>query len=456
MNANLNAKVHIGASDSVNYYNQFLKRYDDSTNSILVSEPAAAESSSLFVIDVQDDFILPPPGLPFDDPGYIYGRFNVEDGAKMTKELGAFIVANMNKFTKVVFSRDTHTVDHCSFGTSAGPFPNHCVANHVGSKMHDDMKLPAIMKGSNVEVIFKGCAQTTDSFGAVPYSTKDADTKKYSERRQLGKCTLDGFTGGKYLKDITKNFEDYPFTGIPKYTQVDEKLCAESSAEKIAAELGDAFQLQSLIPEGQTSGSHNIYVVGVAGDYCVKDTAMNIMNSLPENKMLNGVTVNVYILQPFVRYGFLPIQYLGGFNNVYKNAPAVQRANYSNMRKDKDINQYVFKYDGENKVALTKEEIVEKKDYIDKILSFKNALTKYNFAGDKVLNALGNAGKSNPEVLCSFLSPVKDIIADYKKAGVKMLLTTPSTFTMGNVTGGRYSKTRKSRKSKKARRSRKH
>ena len=213
---NSNPKVHIGASDSVNYYNQFLKRYDDSTNSILVSEPAAAESSSLFVIDVQDDFILPPPGLPFLPKGYTYGRFNVEDGVNMTKELGAFIVANMDKFTKVVFSRDTHTVDHCSFGTSAGPFPNHCVANHVGSKFHDDMKLPAIMNDSKVEVIFKGCAQTTDSFGAVPYSTKDDETKKYSERRQLGNCTLDGFTGGKYLKDKTKSFEDYPFTGIPQ------------------------------------------------------------------------------------------------------------------------------------------------------------------------------------------------------------------------------------------------
>ena len=165
---------------------------------------------------------------------------------------------------------------------------------------------------------------------------------------------------------------------------------------------------------------------------------MNIMKSLPDNKILNGVKINVYILQPFVRYGFLPIQFLGGFNNVYKSRAVVKRTNYTNIKDGKDINQYVFKYDGANKKLLTHDEIVEKQKYINSILSFKDALELYDFNPGKVKNALNSAGITNPEVLCSFLSPVKDIIEDYRKTGVKILLTTPTNFTFISTGGARH------------------
>jgi nicotinamidase-related amidase len=447
-----NSIHNIGPSDSVNYYNTFVKRYDNPAASILVTEPEAGATNSLFVIDVQDDFILPPPGLPPPKfpKGYTYGRFNVEDGANMTQMLGAFIVANMEKFTKIIFSRDTHTVDHCSFGPQGGPFPNHCVANHVGSKFHDDMKLSEITSQNErkVDVIFKGCAQTTDSFGAVPYKNVE-----YGEKRQLGKCNMNGFTGGKYLSKKKRNFEDYPFEGIPEYKQIDETLCPGSTAEKIAAELGAPFEIKHLFP-GQTSGTHNIYVVGVAGDYCVKDTAMNIMKALDEEKKINGVKINVYVLQPFVRYGFLPIQFLGGFNNVYKDESVVKRSNFTNIRPNKDINQYVFSVDDEfKKIALTGKEVLEHAVYINGILSFKDAMIANGFSD--VQGALKAARETNPKFLCSFLSPVKDIINDYSQAGVKMILNIPSNFTIPMAGGSRRRRsTRRRRQNKKNRKSR--
>lgn len=428
MNGEPRNRLHnIGAADSVAYYNAFVKRYDDTTNPIIIDQPAQADSSSLFVIDVQDDFILLPPGI-----GNPHGRFCVEDGINMTNELGSFIVGNMAKFSKIVFSRDTHTVDHCSFGPNGGPFPNHCVANHVGSKFHKDILLSQITgeNGKKVDVIFKGCTQTTDSFGAVPYSKEEGAKKLYSEKRQLGKCSLDGFTGGKYLKDKTRNFEDYPFTGIPQYSQVDEKLCPKSTTENIGLELGEAFQIGDLFP-GQTDGVHNIYVVGVAGDYCVKDTAINIMNSLTNGKVGN-VTINVYVLQPYVRYGFLPIQFLGG-KNVYKNSAVVNpKANYTNIKDNKDINQYVYQYSPDfKKVLLTQAQITENADAIQAIIPFDGR----NFDAAKA---------SNPKLFCSFLSPVKDIITDYRTAGVKMLLDIPEGFTRIS-SGGRRKKTRRHR-----------
>lgn len=437
-------KVHnINSGDSINFYNAFLRRYNADGSNIIEESPESNATNSLFVIDVQDDFILPPPGLKFLPKGYKFGRFNVEDGANMTQALGAFIVANMDKFTKVIFSRDTHTTNHCSFGSSGGPFPNHCIANHIGSKFHDHIKLPEIMSQNTnkVDVIFKGCSHTTDSFGAVKY--KDDD---YGKERQLGPCSLEGgFTGGKYLINKERNFDDYPFdpANIPQYTVNEDITCGKSTTENIAKELGADFEIETLF-QGQTQGTHNIYVVGVAGDFCVKDTAMNIMKSLPADKTLNGVKINVYILQPFVRYGFLPIQFLGGFNNVYKSRAVVKRTNYTNIKEGKDINQYVFKYDGANKKLLTQDEIVKKQKYINSILTFKDALELYDFNPDNVKNpgnvknALNSAGITNPEVLCSFLSPVKDIIRDYRNTGVKILLTMPTDFTSISTGGARH------------------
>lgn len=436
----------IGAANSVNYYNEFVKRYDDPNASILVNQPEAGATNSLMVIDVQDDFILPPPGV-----GNPYGRFNVEDGINMTDALSAFIVANMSKFTKVILSRDTHTVDHCSFGPNGGPFPNHCIANHVGSKFHPSMLHPKITSenGRKVDVIFKGCTQTTDSFGAVPYyKGSDVSKKAYSERRQLGNCNMTGFTGGKYLKKKMNNFADYPFQDISKYTQVDETQCPEATTEKILAELGADFKIEDLFPK-QLSGTHNIFVVGVAGDYCVKDTAINIMNSLGPDQMLNGVKINVYVLQPFVRYGFLPIQFLGG-KNVYKNSSVVKLTNFTNTAtSDKDINKYLFRYGpGGKKILLSKDEVDSKKSMIEGVIPF---------IGTNMPEAIA----SNPETLCSFLSPVKDIINDYRTAGVKMLLSVPDFGTKMNaaigsiVRGGkRYMKTKKNRSKKNKTRSR--
>jgi hypothetical protein len=53
--------------------------------------------------------------------------------------------------------------------------------------------------------------------------------------------------------------------------------CPTATSAAIASQLGERFKIEDLLEEGQTSGSHNVFVVGLAGDWCVKDTAMNIM-----------------------------------------------------------------------------------------------------------------------------------------------------------------------------------
>ena len=112
-------------------------------------------------------------------------------------------------------------------------------------------------------------------------------------------------------------------------------------------------------------------------------------------------------------------------------------------------------------IALTEAEVNSKKEYISEIISLNDAFGKVPEGTPPesfVPTALGIAGASNPEVLCSFLSPVKDIITDYRTTGVKMLLSIP-TINPPSITGGarRRRTYRRShrRKAKKSRRSRK-
>ena len=42
----------------------------------------------------------------------------------------------MKHFSKIILSRDTHPIDHCSFHTNEGIFPPHCVINTPGAELY--------------------------------------------------------------------------------------------------------------------------------------------------------------------------------------------------------------------------------------------------------------------------------------------------------------------------------
>jgi len=408
-------------TDSLNLYTHFLKKYD---NGVLVSTPEKSDTNSLFVIDMQNDFVLPN------------GRFSVADGLKMAPELAEFIKKCLNDptFTKVIFSRDTHDVNHCSFFTNDGPFPPHCVVNHKGADMHESMKQfgderHVIEKGwdKKIRVIFKGCDENTDSFGAIQYPEDN-----YSESRQLGKhCTLNtGKTGGRYFKGSENSFNYQTFRKAPFLTIAtcdsatsdtigdanyypNIKTCPNSkfSDEKQNKHLGKHFELGDLVPRSSGKDQvHNIYVTGLAGDYCVKDTAMNIMRSL-ETKPVPGYKINVYVVHPFVRFAFLPLHLAGGTSQVYKGKN-ISKNNDKNVftiteKGVKDVNKYIFKKDGDNILPLKKEEVEKLKERVDAGESVKDLNENFEY--------------------WAFLTPTKHILEDYSKVGVKILTTVPET-----------------------------
>jgi len=425
-----------GFIDSVDFYNHYLQKFDRQTK-VIAPEAAQAESQSLLVIDMQNDFILSPidPELP--------GRFSVSDGLTMAPMLAKFIETNASKFSKIIFSRDTHTHNHCSFNTVGGAFPPHCVANHDGAAMHESM-MP-FAKYDNVDVIFKGCNQGADSFSAVPYVKKN-NSNTYPKARQIT-CPGDGLenTGSRYLKqndgetDVgfkARRFGPNPFSF--EYCKKVPTDCSGSTTGAIDNELSDLFKVEELVPEAQTGGVHNIYVVGLAGDWCVKDTAMNIMKYVKSqvDGKVNGVTINVYVLQPFVRYPMVPL---------HLQKPSLFDEYLRVGNEEKDINKYLFTL-VPSLHLLTIEELW--KPETKKAVKNIKPIDPPNVTKDI-------ADASNPvPIYSSFLTGIRPLLKDYYDTGVKILMTDPFSKSGGKRKSRKISKKSRKQPSRKSRKQR--
>ena len=79
--------------DLLGFYNHYLEKAIKGTDVQATSVPSGSGvSNSLIIIDMQNDFTLPN------------GAFSVADGMLLMDPLVAFMDANMDKFSKIVFS----------------------------------------------------------------------------------------------------------------------------------------------------------------------------------------------------------------------------------------------------------------------------------------------------------------------------------------------------------------
>jgi nicotinamidase/pyrazinamidase len=83
----------------------------------------------LIVVDVQQDF-LPD------------GALGVADGDAVVPVLNEWIQRFEAAGLPVVFSRDWHPANHCSFEAQGGIWPPHCVAGSQGAEFADALRLP--------------------------------------------------------------------------------------------------------------------------------------------------------------------------------------------------------------------------------------------------------------------------------------------------------------------------
>ena len=113
---------------------------------------------ALIVVDVQADF-LPGGALP------------VANGEKVIQPLNDYIRLFSQKGLPVIFTRDWHCRDHCSFRQNGGQWPSHCQADTPGALFPPDLFLPT----ENRHIISKG---------------EQSDQEAYSGFQDTGLLTL--------------------------------------------------------------------------------------------------------------------------------------------------------------------------------------------------------------------------------------------------------------------------
>ena len=312
------------------------------------------QGSVLWVIDMQNDFLdlidtaLGKPGTLTGPPvgnGRI-GAFAVTDGKSIVKQIVDFIYKYGSKFKKIIFTRDFHPQNHCSFGSSdpnafnlisghEGKFPQHCVYDTFGADITVELKSRIEFDNytkrfkwvegegggdgkngktfDNIEILFKGHHSGGDSYGAVPYSTVNENDTNYLNQRQ--NKNRDSRGPGDYA-DRTQ-ITDACCTGVNcnnltggfklKKEYYEKSISIEvidptiTDKETMFKDMVEPYPLEETIPD---EGAQ-VYVIGLAGEFCVKDTAINLKKYFTTYMPERNIKVNV--IQDLTRYVFVPI-----------------------------------------------------------------------------------------------------------------------------------------------------
>jgi len=313
----------------------------------------------LWVIDMQKDFIDDPfEDEPLkkdennvslvvesrnkqDDKMLDIGRFAVSEGIHCVDDV-IYYIDKLNEKTdcdlNVIASRDYHqehdkNPTHCSFKklkeSDPPPFPAHCVQGSNGTLLNDKIseKLRNL-KENKLTIIFKGCNGNTESFGSYPYSCVGEKNIEYTDGRQQHSCGKTSCsikkenklpnTGGYYFRDRNQNqYIDHndpinnsfaKTTRTTDYQRGGYNGILGSVTEKITDVIRQESQTGLVLADGTTSvpktGGVVHFVCGLAGDYCVRDTAINIRNGNKKHE--------VYVLADATRYAALPAFVLNG------------------------------------------------------------------------------------------------------------------------------------------------
>jgi len=101
-----------------------------------------SSTDALLVVDCQNDFL----------PG---GALAVPEGDQIIPALNRWIDAAEQRSIPIIYSRDWHPPDHCSFKPQGGTWPVHCVADTEGAAFPEALHRPVsgvtISKGISVE-----------------------------------------------------------------------------------------------------------------------------------------------------------------------------------------------------------------------------------------------------------------------------------------------------------------
>lgn len=108
---------------------------------------------ALIVVDMQTDFM----------PG---GSLAVPEGHSIIPVVNKYISLFQSQSLPIIFTRDWHPVDHCSFKRNGGIWPQHCIQNTPGANFVDGLIIPDTMI-----LISKASQQDKDAYSGFKNTT---------------------------------------------------------------------------------------------------------------------------------------------------------------------------------------------------------------------------------------------------------------------------------------------
>jgi nicotinamidase/pyrazinamidase len=111
------------------------------------------KGDALLVVDVQRDFL----------PG---GNLAVPDGGAVVEPLNGYIRAFDARDLPIVFSRDWHPANHCSFTNAGGRWPPHCIQGSPGAAWAEGLDVTPADR-----IISKGTDPLAEAYSAFSGTT---------------------------------------------------------------------------------------------------------------------------------------------------------------------------------------------------------------------------------------------------------------------------------------------
>jgi nicotinamidase-related amidase len=415
-------------TDTNQILNRYYAKYSNTSGKNVFKKlneiPSDGKERVLYVIDMQNDFIDEPSpeltGVPVIVDGRNLGHigafavnnggYNLLNGIDGEPGLIAFLNKNINKFDKIIFSRDLHDPKHCSFGPEGGTFPPHCVIGTYGSGFHPALKHWLSQKehlfGKKIDIIFKGMHPNKESFGAEAYADDNIGNK-----RQIGnKCCGSTMFASQYAQLCSESIDTGSY------------ILSNDNIDPLGNDMGGTTwaEIKSNFVKYDAPKAHEYYVCGLAGDFCVRDTALNLKD--------NHTDSSVYLLHDFTRNAFVPLSVplmtSALSENRYGERLVVSHLESNTGKlapimaenREKGLHHYIFEFAPPSTYTiLGKDEAENVVNNNHKfIMDYKKGLDENGKVIDSV--ALFGAGLQ----FFHFVSDHRQIIDDYEKAGIKL------------------------------------